>query len=175
MHEKFIVYLLLFFLPVSTCFAELIQSQGYGIGGDNIVILAGGPAGAAQNTNVAVIGQNQQSGSPYSPVKLMQSENAMLVQSANAVGLDGAFFGVGQNAAVLGGQSQTAIGGQTMQNQYLNSLFAQDAVSDGGIGAAVGIQSFVGLDAQLMISVYGASANVNCLGLTQVNTAGGEP
>jgi len=173
MHRKFVLYLVLFFLPVSTCFAQLIQSQGYGIGGDNGVVLAGG-SGAAQNTNVAVVGQNQQSNNPYSPVKLMQSENAMLVQSANAVGLDGA-FGVGQVANVLGGQLQAASGRQTMQDQFLNGNFDQAVAGNGGIGAAVGIQSFVGLDAQLIVSLYGASANVNCLGLSQVDTVGGGP
>jgi hypothetical protein len=172
MHRKFVLYLVLFFLPASTCFAQLIQSQGYGIGGDNGVVLAGGSS-AAQNTNVAVVGQNQQSNNPYNPVKLMQSENAMLVQSANAVGLDGA-FGVGQVANVLGGQVQAASGPQSMQDQFLNGNFDQ-AVAGGGIGAAVGIQSFVGLDAQLIVSLYGTSANVNCLGMALVDTVGGGP
>lgn len=174
MHKKFAVYLLLFFLPVSTCFADFIQYQDYGIGGFNGVILAAGPVGAAQNTNVALVGQNQQSNNPYSTVKGMQSQNAMLVQGAYAVGLDGA-FGVGQTANVLGGQLQAADGGNTMQDQFLNAAFAQDVARNGGIGAAVGIQSFVGLDAQLMVSLHGASANVNCLGLSQVDTVGGGP
>ena len=116
MHGKVVVCFALLFLPVSACLADAILVQGYGIGASNGVLLVGGPPGAAENTNVAVVGQAQHSDNPYMPEKVMQSENAMLIQSASAVGMDGA-FGVGQNANVTGGQVQGVGGGQTLQDR----------------------------------------------------------
>lgn len=150
------------------------QVQGYLIDAVNGVLLAG--AGAAQNVNVAHVNQSQQSNNPYSLVTAIQTENGTLVQNASAVGLDGA-LGVTQTANVLDGQLQAAGAGADLgvQDQVLNGTFGQDMVSVGGIGAAIGIQGFVGLDAQIIISPYGASANVQYLGLAQADSIGNTP
>jgi hypothetical protein len=175
MRKGLAISLIVFFVPAYVSLGDDVgQVQGYLIDADNGVLLAG--AGAAQNVNVAHVNQNQQSNNPYSLVTALQTESGTLVQSASAVGLDGV-LGVAQTANVLDGQLQAAGAGTDLgvQDQVLNSAFGQDLVSVGGIGAAIGIQGFVGLDVQLIISPYGASANVQYLGLAQADSIGNTP
>lgn len=168
------VSLILIFLPVCASFGALGQAQGFLLGADNGVLLSGGPIGAAQNTNVAVVGQNQRSTDPYHFTTALQFEGGVLIQGAYAIGMDG-LFGVGQGACVAGGQLQPVTSGTGIQNQYLDADFAQGVVRDGGIGAALGIQGFVGVQVQLIISPHGANTNVQYLGLGQVDQVGGGP
>jgi hypothetical protein len=167
--------LIFILLPLCTSFGAVGQTQGYLLGGDNGVALLGGPPGAAQNVNVGVVAQNQQSNNPYSFVTALQTQNGTLVQSASAVGMNG-LFGVGQVGDVLGGQLQTVDGpGLGLQDQFLTGNFAQDVVRMGGTGAAVGIQDFTGLQVQMVISPYGASANAQYLGVGLADAVGGGP
>jgi len=170
------VFLILIFLPVCTSYGALGQAQGFLIGAENGVLLVGGAAGAAQSANVAVVGHNQKATDPYCFVTALESENAMLVQGAYAAGLTGV-FGVGQTANVLGGQLQAVGvgGGLGIQDQFLKANFAQDVARSDGIGAALGIQAFAGLQVQLIISPYGASTNVQYLGIGQVDHVTGGP
>jgi len=168
------VFLILIFLPVCASFGALGQAQGFLLGAENGVLLSGGPIGAAQNTNLAVVGHSQQSTDPYHFVTALQCEGGVLVQGAYAVGMDG-LFGVGQTANALGGQLQVVGGGPGIQDQVLDAGFAQGVVRDGGIGAALGIQGFVGVQIQLIISPHGVNTNVQYLGLGQVDQAGGGP
>jgi hypothetical protein len=168
------VFLILIFLPVCAAFGAIGQAEGFLLGAENGVLLAGGPIGTAQNTNVAVVGHNQQATDPYHFVTALQSEGGVLIQGACAIGMDG-LFGVGQAANVLGGQLQVVGGGPGIQDQSLDSIFGQEAVRDGGIGAALGMQGFVGLQVQLIISPHGVNRNVQYLGLGQVDKVGGGP
>jgi len=169
------VFLILIFLPVCASFGAIGQAQGFLLGAQNGVLLVGGAAGSAQSTNVAVVGHNQKATDPYCFVTALESENGMLVQGAYAGGLTGG-FGVGQTANVLGGQLQVVGGGGLgIQDQFLKANVAQDVATSGGIGAALGIQAFAGLQVQLIISPYGASTNVQYLGLGQVDKVGGGP
>jgi hypothetical protein len=176
MRKGLFVFLILIFLPVYASFGSLGQAQGYLLDAQNGAALAGGPLGAAQNTNVALVGQNQQSNNPYSFVTALQSENGMLVQGAYAVGADG-LFGVNQHANVLGSQLQApgVGGGLGIQNATLDGAFTQELIRAGGIGAAVGIQNFTGLQVQMIISPHGASANAQYLGLGIADGIGGGP
>lgn len=170
------VSLILIFLPVSVCFGVVGQAEGFLIGAENGVLLASGPAGSADSTNIAAVGHNQRSTDRYNFVTALQSENAMLVQGAYAAGLTGG-FAVGQTANALGGQLQAVGGGGLgIQDQLLKANFDQYVANiGGGIGAALGIQAFAGLQVQLIISPYGASTNVQYLGLGQVDKVGGGP
>jgi hypothetical protein len=168
------VFLILIFLPVCATFGAVGQAEGFLLGAENGVLLTGGPIGTAQNTNVAVVGHNQHATDPYSFVTALQSEGGVLIQGACAIGMDG-LFGVGQAANVLGGQLQVVGGGPGTQDQSLDSTFGQDAVRSGGIGAALGMQGFVGLQVQLIVSPHGVNRNVQYLGLGQVDKVGGGP
>ena len=175
MRKGLAISLIVILVPVCVSFGDDVgQVQGYLIDAVNGVLLAG--AGAAQNINVAHVNQNQQSNNPYSFVTAIQTENGTLIQGASAVGLDGA-LGVAQTANILDGQLQTTGAGSNLgiQDQIINGTFGQDLVSAGGIGAAIAIQGFVGLDAQIIISPYGASANVQYLGLAQADSIGNTP
>lgn len=175
MRKLLSVSLIFILLPVCTSFGVVGQTQGYLLGGDNGVVLLGGPTGAAQNVNVGVVAQNQRSNNPYSFVTALQTQHGMLVQSASAVGTDG-LFGVGQAGNVLAGQLQAVDGpGLGLQDQFLTGSFAQDVVRMGGIGAAVGIQDFTGLQVQLVISPHGASANAQYLSVGLADAVGGGP
>jgi hypothetical protein len=174
MRKRLCVSLILIFLPVCASFGALGQAQGFLLGAENGVLLSGGPIGSAQNTNLAVIGNSQQSTDPYHTVTALQFEGGVLVQGAYAIGMDG-LFGVGQAASVAGGQLQATGGGSGIQDQILDANFAQGVVRDGGIGAALAIQGFVGVQIQLIISPQGASTNVQYLGLGQVDQVGGGP
>jgi hypothetical protein len=170
------VFLIVIFLPVCASFGAVGQAQGYLLGAENGVLLVGGPTGAAQNMNAGVVAQNQRSNNPYSFVTALQTENGVLVQGAYAVGMNG-LFGVGQTANVLGTQLQTVGGNPTLgiQSQCLEPTLGQYLVRDGGIGAAVGIQDFVGLDVQMVISPYGASTNVVYAGIGVFGSIAGGP
>lgn len=170
------VCLILVFLPVCASFGAVGQVQGYLLAGQNGALLAGGPAGGAQNMNVGLVAQNQRSNNPYSFVTALQSQNGMLIQGAYAVGMNG-LFGVGQTANVLGTQLQTVGAGPSLglQSQLLQPTLDQYLVRNGGIGAAVGIQEFVGLDVQMIISPYGASTNVAYAGIGLFGSIGGGP
>lgn len=163
---------ILILLPVCTSFGAIGQAQGFLLVGENGAMLAGGPLGAAQNTNVAVVGHNQESTDPYHFVTSLQSENGVLVQGAYAVGMNG-LVGVAQVGKVLGGQLQD--GGLGIQDQFLNTNFGQDVAKVGGIGAALGVQGFIGVQVQLIVSPHGASTNVQYLGIGQVDSVGGGP
>jgi len=168
------VFLILIFLPVCASLGALGQEQGFLLGADNGVLLSGGPIGAAQNTNSAVVGQNQQSTDPYHFLTALQFESGVLIQGAYAIGMDG-LFGVGQGACVSGGQLQVPGAGPGVQDQCLDADFAQAVAKNGGIGAALGIQGFVGVQVQLILSPHGANTNVQYLGLGQVDQVGGGP
>ncbi len=168
------ICVILTFLPVCASFGAVGNAQGFVLIGENGALLAGGPVGAAQNTNVAVVGQYQKSTDPYNFVTALQMETGMLVQGAYAVGMNG-LFGVGQIADVLAGQLQTAPGGVGLQDQFLNGNFAQDVIKDGGIGAALALQGFAGVQVQILISPHGANTNVQYLGLGLVDHVGGGP
>lgn len=176
MRKGVVVFLILIFLPVCASFGSLGQAQSYLFDAQNGAALVGGPAGGAQNTNIALVGQNQRSTNPYSFVTALQSQNAMLVQGAYTVGMDG-LFGVAQGANVVGGQTQVpGVGGSLgIQNQFLEGAFAQDLIKNGGIGSAMGIQGLVDLQVQLIVSPHGASTNVQYLGLAQADSVGGGP
>jgi hypothetical protein len=174
MRKVMTVSLILIFLPVCPSFGAIGQAEGFLLGAENGAALAGGP-GAAQNTNVAVVGHNQQSSDPYHCVTAIQTEGGVLVQGAYAAGMGGV-FGVGQVGTVIGGQLQAPDGqGVGIQDQFLNGTFAQDVAKIGGIGAALGVQGFVGVQVQLIVSPHGANANVQYLGLGLVDHVGGGP
>ena len=174
MRKKLGVFLILIFLPVCESFGALGQAQGFLLGADNGVLLNGGLVGSAQNTNLAVVGQSQKTTDLYNFTTALQFEGGVLIQGASAIGMDGV-FGVGQNASTLGGQLQTATNGVGIQNQSLDADFVQAVAKNGGIGAALGIQGFVGLQLQVVASPKGANTNVQYLGLGQVDKVGGGP
>jgi hypothetical protein len=175
MRKVLVACLILAFLPACFSFGAVGQTQAYLLGAENTALLVAGSPGAAQNMNVGVVAQNQRSNNPYSFVTALQTQNGMLVQGAYAVGMNG-LFGVGQVANVLGGQLQTVgAGGLGIQDQILIASLGQELVRAGGIGAAVGIQDFVGLDVQMIISPYGASTNVNYAGIGVFGSVGGGP
>ena len=175
MRKVLVAFLMLAFLPVCLSFGAVGQTQAYLLGAENAAMLVGGAPGAAQNMNAGVVAQSQRSNNPYSFVTALQTQNGMLVQGAYAVGMNGV-LGVGQAANVLGGQSQiVGAGGLGIQDQILTANLGQEFVRAGGIGVAVGIQDFVGLDVQMIISPYGASTNVNYAGVGVFGSVGGGP
>jgi len=168
------ICVILAFLPVCASFGDVGQAQGYLLGAENYAVLAGGPAGGAQSTNVAVVGNYQKSTDPYNFVTALQSENGVLVQGALAVGMNG-LFTVGQAANLVGGQLQAAGAGPSIQDQFLNATFDQNVAKIGGIGAALGLQGFIGVDVQIIISPHGADTNVQYVGLGLLDSVAGGP
>jgi len=167
------VYLILLLLPVCASFGTTGLVQGFLFDAENGVVLTGGSLGAAQNTNLATVNQNQSSNNPYHFQTALQSEDGLLVQNASAVGMNGS-FGVAQDGNALGGQV-LATGSNPVLDQLLLANFGQDAARLGGIGAALGIQGFIGIQVQIAISPYGADTNVQYLGVGQVISNAGGP
>jgi hypothetical protein len=174
MRKVLSIFVLLILLPVCTSFGAVGDAQGFLIDAQNSAILLTGP-GVAQNTNLAVVGQSQGSSNPYQGLTALQSETGVLVQGAY-IGSMGGAFGVGQAANVLAGQLQTVggLGGPLIQDQFLNGSFAQDVARAGGIGAALGVQGFIGVQVQLIVTPEGVSKNVQYLGLGQVDSITGD-
>jgi len=166
------VYLILLLLPVCASFGTTGLVQGFLIDAVNSVVLNGGSLGAAQNTNLATVNQNQSSNNPYHYQTALQTENGLLVQNASVVGMNGS-FGVAQDGSALGGQSLVT-GSNPVLDQLLLANFGQDAAKLGGIGSALGIQGLIVIQAQIAVSPYGADSSAQYLGVGQsISNAGG--
>lgn len=174
MRKLLSVFAISILLPVCTSFGAVGGAQSFLIDAQNSAILLTGP-GVAQNTNLAVVGQSQGSSNPYMGLTALQSQTGVLVQGAY-IGSMGGAFGVGQAANVLAGQLQTVsgLGGPIMQDQFLNANFAQDVARASGIGAALGVQSCICVQVQLIVTPEGVSKNVQYLGIGQVDSVTGD-
>jgi len=171
MHKFSAVSMVLVFLLSSWSFADVGQIQTFIIGGDNSLGLIEG-AGAAANANLMTVELNQLTTDDGSGVTALQFQVGAVIQGANAAGGYG-LLGAVQDGQAVGAQVQTIPPGE--QLQYLNAELPQLVFKIGGIGAALGVQSFTGVQVQHILTPFGISANVQYMGVAAIDGIGGGP
>ncbi len=153
----------------SVAMADDAQVQTYGLTGMNGAGILG--EGATGSNNVVTVANSQLSTDNIWHETSYQGANGSLVQSAGTVGTGG-LFNVGQAAAGAGLQLQVPSLG--IQTQDLDADLYQEVIKSGtGTGTALGIQTFVGIQAQLNFNMYGGSANIQGIGTTIYDAATG--
>lgn len=175
MHKGFTVSIALVFLLSSGAFAVILQGQSFGINTGNNLLLDGAGNAAASSINVVPVVNIQEASDPAGN-RAVQTEVGSLVQSASAAGVAGQ-YSVGQGAGAYGGQLQflptyNSLGTQV---QDLNADLEQQVLKVGGVGAALGMQCFIGAQLQFTITHFGMSANVQYVGVAQADAAAGGP
>jgi hypothetical protein len=132
--------------------------------------------GAAANINATTAAVDQLVTGPCKTTGY-QSTVGSLVQGAGAVGMCG-IFDVAQVGGALGFQSQgqiPGIPGTEIQKQDLVAGMDQSVTKIGGQGSALGLQTFVGVQTQLLFNPWGGSANVQGIGVSLYDAVGGGP
>jgi len=175
MRKGFTVSMFFVFLLSSGAFATILQGQNFGINAGNSLLLNGPGNSAASSINVAPVVNTQTASEPWGTTA-SQTEFGALVQSASAGGMSGQ-YSVGQGAGAIGGQLQfvptyTNFGTQV---QDLDAGLGQEVLKVGGVGAALGMQCFVGGQIQFIITPFGMSANAQYVGVAQADAALGSP
>ncbi len=87
----------------------------------------------------------------------------------------GGMLVVEQNGEAVGAQLQQHAGGPASlgaQNQLTNIGLAQDVTKLGGLGLAVGLQSFVGAQVQITATPYGINVNIQPVMVSVYQAAG---
>ncbi len=156
----------------SASLAAIGQNQGFLLDHTNSV-LAQGPQGAAVNTNVMTVAQDQLASDADGHILASQGEVGSLVQSAGAAVLAGT-LGVIQTGLSYGLQGQVQNGSPNdlgTQLQDLNANLTQHVIGD-GLGSALGLQNFVGFQTQMIFTIYGASANTQAIGVSLIDSLG---
>jgi len=166
-----------FLLPIGTFAVGIGQAQSYLIDADNGVSVGGAGYGAAMNTNIATVINKQEASDTFGHLKAVQIGFGSLAQGASAVGISG-LYGAEQGAFVVGEQRQFGhdFYNLGLQQQNLDANLQQDVFGAGnGIGSVSAIQSFIGGQAQFMITPFGASANIQCVGVGLFDSISGGP
>jgi hypothetical protein len=156
-------------LMPSLAFAQDAQVQGASIVGSNGAGIAND--GSSASNNVITVANSQLATNSVLHETTYQGMADSLIQSAGTIGTGGVFT-VGQAAEAANLQVQSASLG--VQTQDLAADLYQDVVKIGsGTGTALGLQTFVGIQAQLSFNMYGGSANIQGIGTTLYDAATG--
>lgn len=166
MYKLFTISIVPLLLLSSMAFADTGQVQTFNIGLDNVVGLLEG-SGVAVNTNVATVVNEQIASDIGSGTTAVQVSTGAFVQGASTTGAYGLFV-VEQDGQASGWQINP--GGQWLQTNFLQQVF-----KSGGIGLALGIQSFVGSQVQHIMTPFGVLTNVDYIGVARLDGIGGWP
>ena len=177
MLKKYFLLLLFLMLISTAASAGLIQIQGMGFNADNTVGRGGmGFFGGSQavGVNVATVENHNTTFDMFGPTTAMQNENATLIQSGRANGVGGSSE-TGQTASMVGIQGQAAgnWGNPGAQGQILNVNFGSTGKQQGGIGGAVGNQSFIGNQNQTLFTPGRTTVNTQTVGVNQYSNVSG--
>ncbi len=167
---KTIAIVMILTLTASAALAVDIQVQGFGMTGLNGASLAGD--GSAANSNALMSTNSQLATNGVTHNTVFQGVAGSLIQSAGAMGMGG-LFTVGQ--AGNAGGLQTQVPSLGIHAQDLDADLYQDVLKVGGEGMALGLQTFVGIQTQLSFNPFGGSANIQGIGTTLYDAAGGGP
>ena len=174
MHTRWIIAVVFVAFAASTACAT-VQNQGFSVGSTTDIGVAGGP-GVAGNLTTVAANNNQFANSDSEGIMTFQMENGALFQGGTAGGAY-SIIGTTQDGQVVGQQAQYSGNNGLLgsQSQSLNSGFLQNLVKIGGIGAALGMQGYVGGQIQIIASPFHVDANVKNIGINQYKSIGGGP
>jgi len=161
MYKGLIVGGFLLMVTASVSLGAAANEQEYLLGAVNGAGLANSPGGSS-NANVTTVGQTQLSSDDWGQTTMFQAQIGALGQAAGAAGMGGVFM-VTQEGQALGVQDQLHVGGPAslgLQTQLADVGLNQDITKLGGIGVALGLQTFVGMQVQLVATPYGFNINL---------------
>ncbi len=148
----------------------LNQNQGFWEYAGNGASLVGD--GAAGNIGTFTVDLMQFGVDNTTHTTAYQNTAGALMQSAGVSGMGGV-FNVDQDAVMAGGQIQIPV--VDLQDQNLSAVLGQDVTKVGGMGTALGLQTFLGVPTQLAFTPWGGSANVQGIGVSLYDAVGGGP
>lgn len=161
MQRKWIACVTMVLALAFPCLGGVVSNHGFAIGSDNVAGLVGG--GVSASSNVLTAHQTQQGSDKTGLVRTFQGEMGALGQIAAVGAIDG-FFNVSQHGGVVGTQTQVHPGGGAslgMQFQGLGVDLGQTVeAAKGSHGQAIGLQTMVGVQVQLIATPWGASLNM---------------
>jgi hypothetical protein len=136
-YKEFTASIVLTFLLVFSSFADVGQVQGYLIGADNGVPVAGDQQGSDMSVRNAAATNTQEATDPSGRVGMVQGADATIIRDA---------IGVDQDAGVIGEQWRFAPTWSSLGLQLpdLNTDIWQGVYDIGELGSVFGIQEFMG-------------------------------
>jgi len=160
----------LILMMASVSLGEIQQGQGFGIGGQNSVILLDGP-GVADSLNLTTVSQGQ-SASGMGGLAMVEEFQIGTLGQVAAVGGAGGGIGISQNGSAVLTQGQALSGGSLgVQNQSAGIVLDEAMMKLGENGVGIGLQAFVGAQYQVIASPFGISMNVNIPAVSTLQVA----
>ena len=158
---------ILLLLTYTASAIDIGQSQQFSVNSTNAGIVTGTSSGSAASFNTAPINTIQTVTEEGGGTTYMQLSSSSLSQAAVSVGLYGD-YGYEQNAVAIGTQSQSSLPGYFSlgtQNQSLGAVFTQNTTNNGGFGATVAAQNFIGTGGQIISTPYGVNVSFVAVGV----------
>jgi hypothetical protein len=173
MERVFVVSTTLILLLSSGIFA-IDQIQGFDIYSSNVGTVTGTGTSAATSVNFIPVTNAQEAIDGSGQIKVVQTGIGAVIQGGSAVGTCGV-YGYDQGVNFVGDQWQTfsdllSLG---LNSQNLSADVEQNVLSAGSLGSAVALQNLMGGQNQLIITPYGVSVDIQCLGIGLVDGIGG--
>lgn len=155
----------------------IAQNQNFGLQNQNNVLLNTSGSGFLGNLQLTGLYNTQQATNPAGNGITEQTNAGTFIQGADASG-EGGLFGVNQLGGAAGWQAQFQPNAYlpAQQVQDLDAFLGQEFYKEGGVGIVTGVQAYVGYQLQLNISpFYGASANLQTIGVVDAGAVSGGP
>ena len=170
MYKGFRISVTLILMLASASLADIQQIQGFGIGGQNSVLLLDGP-GVADSLNLTTVSQGQ-GASTMGGLAIAESFQIGTLGQVAAVGGTVGGIGINQNGSALLNQGQALAGNSLgVQNQSAGIVLDETMMKLGGSGVGIGIQAFAGAQYQVIAGPSGISVNVNIPVVTTLQVA----
>jgi hypothetical protein len=173
MQKVFVVSTTLILLLASGTFA-IDQIQSFDIYTSNVGTVTGAGTGAATSMKFIPVTNVQEAIDGSGQIKVVQTGIGAVIQGGSAVGTCGS-FGYDQSANFIGDQWQTfsdllSLG---LHSQNFNVDVGQNVLRVGSLGSAVALQNLIGGQNQFIITPYGVSVDIQCVGVGLIDSVGG--
>lgn len=163
MQKRWIACVALVLALAFPCLGGVLRNQGFTIGSNNGAGLLG--AGVATSANVLTAHNLQHGSDKTGMIRTVQAETGALGQVAAVGAVDG-FFNVSQYGGVNATQSQAhpgGVGGASLGTQFQGlgvDLDQTVEAAKGSHGLAMGLQTMVGVQVQVIATPWGVNLNV---------------
>jgi hypothetical protein len=173
MEKVFVVSTTLILLLTSGTFA-IDQIQSFDIYSSNVGTVTGAGTGTATSVNFIPVTNAQEATDGSGQIKVVQTGIGAVVQGGSAVGTFG-LYGYDQGLNFVGDQWQTfsdllSLG---LNSQNIIADVGQNILTVGSLGSAMALQNLMAGQNQLIITPYGVSVDIQCLGIGLVDSIGG--
>jgi hypothetical protein len=170
MRKGFAVSIAIVLLLISGAFAAVEQEQQFDIISTNLGSISGAGVSAVTSINFVPLVNEQATINETGNIQYVQTGIGSLFQGASAAGFLGEYgyeqAGIAAGSQMQGSPSYLILG---FQDQNIGTAFDQDIFTVGGLGSATAIQNFTGNQNQFIATPYGVSANIQVLGVGELD------